>query len=61
MIAMIWAMVISGVSVWFALWFHISVLPLFAEELDGAKNEYAKVKEELDTTMQELNEMWDKN
>lgn len=54
---MIWAMVISVVSVWF----HISVLPLFAEELDGAKNEYAKVKEELDTTMQELNEMWDKN
>jgi len=50
-------MVISGVSVWFAIWFHISVLPLFAEELDGAKNEYAKVKEELDTTMQELNEM----
>lgn len=61
MIAMIWAVVISSVSVWFAIWFHISVLPLFAEELDGAKNEYAKVKEELDTTMQELNEMWDKN
>lgn len=29
----------------------------FAGELEKAKTEYAKVKEELDSTMQELNEM----
>ena len=44
--------------VFHAIWFHISSLPLFfAEELESAKTEYAKVKEELDSTMQELNEM----
>lgn len=31
----------------------------FADELEKAKSEYNKVKEELDTTMQELNEMWE--
>lgn len=31
----------------------------FADELEKAKTEYAKVKEELDATMQELNEMWE--
>ena len=41
------------------MWFHISPLLFFAEELEGAKSDYAKVKEELDSTMQELNEMWD--
>ena len=44
-----------------AIWFHISSLPFFAEDLEGAKSDYAKVKEELDSTMQELNEMWDEN
>jgi len=30
---------------------------LSADELEKAKTEYTKVKEELDATMQELNEM----
>ena len=29
------------------------------DELEKCKTEYNKVKEELDATMQELNEMWD--
>ena len=29
------------------------------EELEKCKSEYKKVKDELDATMQELNEMWD--
>lgn len=50
----------SQLLVLYRVWFH-SFYCFFVGELEKAKTEYAKVKEELDSTMQELNEMWKPN
>ena len=57
-----WGAVIFGGAYYWNFTCYIApvtycVIYLFAEELEKAKNEYTKVKEELDATMQELNEM----